>query len=291
MFEHGSTGRRPRQAERGERWGRIPAGVLASLRDGRLRHVDVAVLAAVGVLAGGRDSWSGSIADLARTVGVDRHTAAGALDRLAAAGALTVTRTGRYLVTITTREGNAVALDGNEITIDGNAVTLDGNEITIEPEKPTSSKAKKTSRVTKSPSLVTKSPSDGNEITLPTPIYRERRDIEDLRGEALLDEPHGVSPFPLSGDTPDTPVSLDDLPPLSQVDTIPWAILREGLVPDGWLRDPTIRRTLNVLLNERVAADPSHPWYGCALVRSPHTLGGWRIIPDPSLQPRDIIPS
>lgn len=287
MSEHGSSGRRPRQAERGERWGRIPAGVLALLREGRLRHVDVAVLAAVGVLAGGRDSWSGSIADLARTVGVDRHTAAGALDRLTATGALTSTRTGRYLVTITTREGNAVTLDGNEIT-------LDGNEITLEPETPTSSKAKKTSTVTKSPSLVTKSPSDGNEITLPTPIYRERRDIEDLRGEALLDgQPQALS-FPLSGDTPDTPVSLDDLddlPPLSQVDTIPWAILRDGLVPDDWLRDPTIRRTLDVLLDQRVAADPSHPWYGCALVRSPHTLGGWRIIPDPSLQPRDIIPS
>lgn len=77
-----------------------------------------------------------------------------------------------------------------------------------------------------------------------------------------------------SGDTPETPV------PLANVQVIRWADIC-ALVPAQWLRSDRHLKQLVQTLEDDAVRDPSHPWHGSMLVRSPETIGGWRILPDP----------
>lgn len=102
---------------------------------------------------------------------------------------------------------------------------------------------------------------------------RSKRDLSDHNpGDA---DPDKDSVEDSSGDTPETP-----FPSLAEVQVIHWADIC-ALVPAQWLRSDRHLKQLVQTLEDDAIRDPAHPWHGSMLVRSPETIGGWRILPDP----------
>lgn len=77
-----------------------------------------------------------------------------------------------------------------------------------------------------------------------------------------------------SGETPEPPI------PAKPPAVIPWAMLSD-LLPAQWLRGDAGLRSLSETFESEVIRDPEHPWYGSRLIRSPETIGGWKVEQDP----------
>lgn len=269
----------------------IPQEVLAAVRDDRISTRDLAVFAAIAAECGGFDSCIASQPQFARAIGFHRNMVHESVKSLIAAGLLfTEPGAGRALRYYPLRTAPRGVLNSTPTSakqhLDKGYTPQEGGKqhpqqgytgiegMTALPEV---QQMHPQQCYIAPPQVPLSTPS--SELSIRDQEYEEIEHRENIiaggNGEDDLFEDS-------SGDTPDTPTlsgalfaAFGDRAP----DAIPWKLIRE-FVPVSWTRQDKELADRIKLFEDDVIHNPDHPWFGAMLLRSPETIGGWKIVPD-----------
>lgn len=259
-------------AARSARWARIPEQVI---RDGLVSDSDFRVYAALALLLHGRGYAAISHESIAQLAFRSVSTVQRSLRKLAAAG---------YVVDLggepgAAKEWQLSAFEDARLPGVPHPATL-GHSSDRTPGHPDDSPSGHLGDI---PSGHSSDRGTENPASVgPTPVtsltgevgHLGARTLGHLGDVDLREENKKRSLDASSGETPEPPI------PARPPAVISWAMLSE-MLPARWLRGDAGLRSLSETFEREVLRNPGHPWFGSQLLRSPETIGGWQVAPDP----------